>query len=188
MIRRTRLFAWFFLIVSIVGSAVSARAQAPVSTPDKGVIAYGFDVGVVFPDAQFENTLSLDGFGEYYLAPNVNVRGMFAWASPGVAGRTEDHFRQAKLLFGGAYHWRVGVLRPFAAGGAGAFFVRLKELGEADEDGEVRGGIYFGGGSDIVLNSASAIKVEFRWDQVSHPPGQSDASGATLSFGYKRYF
>ncbi|HEY6509871.1 MAG TPA: hypothetical protein VIY56_17735, partial [Vicinamibacterales bacterium] len=69
MTRRTRSSVWLLLIVSIVGSAVSARAQAPVPTPDKGVVAYGFDVGVVFPDDQFENTLTWDGFGEYYLTP-----------------------------------------------------------------------------------------------------------------------
>ncbi len=188
MTRRIHSSVWFLLVVSIVSSAVSARAQAPVNTPDKGVVAYGFDVGVVFPDDQFENTLTWDGYGEYYLTPRISVRGMFAWASPGFAGRTEDHFRQAKVLFGGAYNWNYKKLRPFAGGGAGAFFVRLKELGETDPDGESRGGFYVGGGSDVILNNESAIKVEWRWDQVSHPPGQPDASGATLTVGYKRYF
>ena len=64
-------------------------------------MGYGFDGGVLFPDEAFESTFTLDGFGEFYLTPRVSVRGMLAWASPGVDGRTEDHFRQVKLLFGG---------------------------------------------------------------------------------------
>lgn len=189
MTRRTRpSLVWSVLLVSIVGTAVSARAQVPATTPDKGVVAYGFDVGVVFPDDQFEHTLTLDGFGEYYVTPRISVRSMFSWASPGLSGRTEDHFRQAKLLFGGIYNWKYRTLRPFAGAGAGAYFVRLKELGSSDPEGESRGGFYFGGGTDVVLNSTSAIKVEWRWDQVSDPPGQPDASGATLTVGYKRYF
>ena len=57
-----------------------------------------------------------------------------------------------------------------------------------DPEGETRGGLFFGGGTDYILNDESAIKVELRWDIVSHPPGRPDASAATLTFGYKRFF
>jgi len=100
-------------------------AQSNVQTPDKGVVGYGVDVGVLFPDAAFENTLAIDGFGEYYVTPRVSIRGLIGFASPGVTGRTEDHFRQVKLLFSGTYNWPYGKWRPFAAVGAGAYFVRL---------------------------------------------------------------
>ena len=170
-------------------TAVLAQTQPDqVATPDKGVVAYGADVGVMFPDEQFENTLTFDAFGEYYVTPRVSVRGIFAWANPGFDGRTEDHFRQVKLLFGAAYNWRYKSLRPFAGGGAGAHFIRLKRDGETDPDGETRGGIFFGGGSDFIIDKESAIKVELRWDVISKPPGLPDASSASLTFGYKRFF
>jgi hypothetical protein len=105
-----------------------------------------------------------------------------------VDSRTEDHLRQVKLLFGANYNWRYKMLRPFAGGGAGAYFVRLKLDDNQDPEGESRGGIYFGGGSDFILNEESAIKAEFRWDAVSDPPGLPDASGATITVGYKRFF
>ena len=152
------------------------------------MIGYGFDGGVLFPDAQFESTFTLDGFGEFYLTPRISVRGMLAWSSPGVDGFTEDHFRQVKLLFGGNYNWIYKKWRPFGGGGAGAHFVRLKLDSQQDPEGESRGGIYFGGGTDYILNDESAIKVEFRWDFVSDPPGLPDASGQTLTIGYKRFF
>ena len=179
-----------FALTALAASTTDVLAQTPtpVSTPDKGVIAYGADVGVLFPDEQFESTLTFDAFGEYYVHPRVSVRGMFAWANPGVSNQTEDHYRQVKLLFGAAYNWRYKSLRPFAGGGAGAHFVRLKREDLTDPDGESRGGIYFGGGSDIVLTKESAIKVEIRWDVISSPPGLPDASSASLTFGYKRYF
>jgi hypothetical protein len=181
------------LAVALGALAVSstdalAQTQPSVTTPDKGVVGYGADVGVLFPDDQFESTVTFDAYGEYYLHPRVSVRGMFAWANPGVSNQTEDHYRQVKLLFGAAYNWRYKMLRPFAGGGGGAHFVRLKRDNAIDPDGESRGGIYFGGGSDFVLTNESAIKVEIRWDVVSKPPGLPDASSASLTFGYKRYF
>ena len=195
MIRSRRQFrsAVSILFVSALALVVAspARAQAPQvqrATPDKGVVGYGFDAGVLFPDAAFENTLTLDAFGEFYLTPRVSVRGMLAWASPGVTGRTEDHLRQVKLLFGGNYNWAYKRLRPFAGGGAGAYFVRLKLDARDDPEGESRGGLYFGGGTDYIIDDESAIKVELRWDVISDPPGLPDASGATLTVGYKRFF
>ena len=153
------------------------------------MIGYGVDGGVFFPDEAFESALTLDGYGEFYLTPRISVRGMLAWTNPGIDSRTGDHFRQVKLLFGGNYHWVYKSLRPFAGGGAGAHFVSLKiDDGLEDPEGETRGGIYFGGGSDIILNEESAIKVEFRWDLISHPPGLPDASGMALTVGYKRFF
>jgi hypothetical protein len=195
--RRTvkRVFKSAVPVLAVALSALAASAtdvlaqtQATVTTPDKGVVGYGADVGVLFPDEQFESTLTFDAYGEYYLHPRVSVRGMFAWANPGVSNQTEDHYRQVKLLFGAAYNWRYRMLRPFAGGGAGAHFVRLKRDNDIDPDGESRGGIYFGGGTDIILNNESAIKVEIRWDVISDPPGLPDASSASLTFGYKRYF
>jgi hypothetical protein len=176
------------LCVVALAAASPARAQAPRATPDRHLVGYGFDVGVLFPDESFENTLTVDGYGEFYLTPRVSVRGMLAWASPGVDGRTEDKYRQVKLLFGGNYNWAYKAWRPFAGGGAGAYFVRLKLDGREDPEGESRGGIYFGGGTDYIIDDESAIKVEFRWDVISDPPGLPDASGPSLTFGYKRFF
>jgi hypothetical protein len=178
----------FVALALTIAAASPAEAQTSRPTPDRHLIGYGVDGGVLFPDDDFESTFTLDGYGEFYLTPRVSVRGMAAWASPGIKGRTEDHFRQVKLLFGANYNVAYKRWRPFAGGGAGAYFVRLKLDGQEDPDGEKRGGIYFGGGSDFIIDDESAIKIEFRWDFVSDPPGQYDASGPSLTFGYKRFF
>ena len=44
-------------LLILLGMASEINAQTRVSTPDKGVIGYGADVGVLFPDEEFENTL-----------------------------------------------------------------------------------------------------------------------------------
>src|SRR5262245_33238917 len=106
MLRLTRLFATISLFSFL--TALPAYAQ----TPDKGLIGAGADFGVLFPDEQFEKTLTLDGFAEFYVTPRISIRGMLGWASPGFDGRTEDHFRQMKLLFNGVYNWEKGVWHP----------------------------------------------------------------------------
>jgi hypothetical protein len=165
-------------------NVLPARAQ----TPDTGLIGIGADIGVLFPDEAFENALTIDGYGEWYLTPRISLRGMLAWASPGFNGRTEDHFRQVKLLFNGVYNWEFGKWHPFATAGAGAYFVRQTFDDDDDPEGETRGGINFGGGVEYFTGSRSSIRGELRWDVVSDPPGLPDASGATLTIGYKTYF
>ena len=177
-----------FVAAFALAAPSPARAQTPRATPDRHVIGYGFDGGVLFPDAAFESTLTLDAYGEFYLTPRVSVRGMFVYANPGLDGEAEDHFKQVKLLFGANYNWAYKSWRPFVGGGAGAHFVGLKLDTIEDPEGETRGGIYFGGGGDYILNESSAIKIEFRWDLVSQPPGFPDASATSLTVGYKRFF
>lgn len=174
------------VLAALLSLAAATHAQAQI--PDTGLIAVGGDLGVLFPAEEFENTLAWDAFGEYFVTPRIGVRAMFAYASPGFQNRTEDHFRQSKLLFNGLYYWTYEKLRPFATAGAGFYFVREKIAGQTDPDGETRGGLNFGGGVEYVIGDGATIKGEARWDRVSHPPGLSDASGFTLTVGYKRYF
>jgi hypothetical protein len=152
------------------------------------MLALGADVGALFPDEVFEPALTLDGFAEWYATPRVSIRGLLAWASPGFDGRTEDHFRQVKLLFNGVYNWEFGVWHPFVTAGAGAYFVRLLLDDRPDPEGETRGGINFGGGIEYFTSRMTTIKGEARWDVVSHPPRQPDATGFTLTIGVKQYF
>jgi hypothetical protein len=170
------------------GMATPALSQTRVRTPDKGVIGYGVDAGVLFPDAAFENTLTFDGFGEYYVSPRVSIRALLAFANPGFANTNADTFRQTKLLFSGVYNWEKGSWRPFAQFGAGFYFVRQQFDIAPDPPGETRGGLNFGGGTEYLLNHESAVKIELRWDVVSHPFLLPDATGTSLTFGYKRYF
>jgi hypothetical protein len=163
-------------------------AQTRVRTPDTGVIGSGADAGVLFPNEAFENTFTWDGFGEYYVTPRLGIRGLLAFGSPGVPGRPEDHFRQVKLLFSGVYNWEKGSWRPFGQFGAGFYFVRQHIDATTDPPGETRGGLNFGGGAEYLLNHESAIKMELRWDIVSHPFLLPDATGVSLTVGYKRYF
>lgn len=168
-------------------------ALAPLSSslaqvPDKGLIGAGGDIGLFFPDNAFENTLTLDGFAEYYATPRMSGRVLLGWASPGFDNRTEDHFRQTRLLFNGVYNWERGTWHPYATAGAGFYFVRQILDGRTDPDGEVRGGINFGGGVEYFTNRTTTVKAEGRWDIVSHPPGLPDATGFTLTVGLKKYF
>ena len=66
----------------------------------------------------------------------------------------------------------------------------MRELLEdaADPDGETRGGINFGGGIEYFTGDMASVKVEGRWDVVSQPTGFPDATGFSLTVGYKRYF
>ncbi len=173
------------LALAIAVTTTPANAQ---TTPDAGVVGYGFDVGVLFPDATFENTLALEGHGEYYVRPRLAIRGLIGLANPGVSQLTENRLRQVKLLASAVYNWTYNDWRPFAAGGVGAYFVRLIRDGQTDPPGETRGGLHVGGGTEYVLSDQHAIKAEVRWDIVSHPSTFADATGATVTVGYKRYF
>jgi hypothetical protein len=178
--------AAFFFCLTLANPILAQTAR--VRTPDKGVIGYGVDAGVLFPDEAFENTFTFDGFGEYYVTPRVGIRALLAFANPGFSGTNEDKFRQTKLLFSGVYNWEKASWRPFAQFGAGFYFVRQQFDVEPDPPGETRGGLNFGGGTEYLLNNESAIKIELRWDIVSHPYTLPDATGTSLTFGYKRYF
>jgi hypothetical protein len=161
---------------------------ASAQTPDTGLIAVGADIGVLFPDEAFEKTFTFDAYGEYFLTPRISVRGMFAWANPGFENFTEDHYRQAKFLFNGLYNWDRQEWHPFVTAGAGAYFVRENLTGAFDPDSEVRGGLNFGGGAEYFVGDRASVKGEVRWDIVSQPPGLADATGFSLTIGYKRYF
>ena len=88
-----RLFAFFIFVVLVAAGPSAAQ------TPAAGQNAAGVDIGVFIPHEAFEKAFTVDGFGEHYFTRRVSVRGMLAWANPGVTNRTEDHFRQTKLLF-----------------------------------------------------------------------------------------
>lgn len=180
----TRLFRT--ICITAVLSSITVLPLA-AQTPNEGMVGVGADIGVFFPDEVFENAPTLDAFGEVYVTPRVSVRGLFAWTSPGLERRTEDHFRRFKLLFNGVYNWEFGVWHPFVTAGAGAYFVRLLLDGRTDPEGETRGGLNLGGGIEYFLNRLTTVKGELRWDIVSDPPGLPDASGASLTIGIKRY-
>ncbi len=173
------------LVVAFTMASTSAQAQ---TTPDTGVVGYGIDAGVLFPDGAFETTPALEGHGEYYVTPRLAIRGLLGFANPGASQLTGTRLRQIKLLASGVYNWTHNDWRPFVAGGVGAYFVRLLRDTQIDPPGETRGGLNFGGGTEYVLSDQHAIKAEIRWDVVSHPTGFPDATGATLTFGYKRFF
>jgi hypothetical protein len=177
----TRLF-----LIGLLSSLIPVPTSAQV--PDTGLIGAGASAGVLFPDEALEKTVTIDLFGEYYVTPRISVRGMFGWASPGFENRTEDHFRQVKLLFNGVYNWEFVEWHPFVTVGAGAYFVRELRDGLEDPDSETRGGINFGGGTEYFLTDLMTVKGEIRWDIVSHPTGFPDASGFAVTLGFKRYF
>ena len=165
-----------------------ATAPAAAQTLDRGTQAAGVSVGVLFPDQAFERAVALEGFGEYYVAPRISVRGLLGWANPSPDGRTEDHFRQMKLLFNGVYRWDRGPWDPYVTAGAGVYFLRQLFDNRDDPTRERRGGINLGGGVEYATSDVLSIKGEARWDMVSHPPGLPDATGLTVTLGFKRYF
>ena len=182
MRRSAHLICLAVLLVGFLTSSASAQS------PDKGSVAAGGDLGVFFPDEAFEKTFTIDGFGEYYVAPNISLRGLFAWANPGFENFTENKFRQVKLLFNGVYYWEYDKWLPYATAGAGFYFLRQLFENEPDPDSEVRGGLNFGVGTEYSLGGGGSVKGELRWDIVSQPAGFPDATGFALTFGYKRHF
>ena len=178
----TRLF-----ILAIALPFLFARAAA-AQTPDTGLIGAGASIGVFFPDEAQEKTITIDGQAEYYVTPRISVRGLLGWASPGFENRTEDHFRQVRLLFNGVYNWEYNEWHPYATAGAGVYFVRRLLDGRDDPDSETRGGINFGAGAEYFTSDRFSVKGELRFDIVSHPPGLPDASGFTFTIGIKQYF
>lgn len=180
----TRHFQLICMLALLAGNVLPASAQ----TPRDGQLAAGGDIGAFFPDDEFENSLTVDAIGEYYITPRFSGRAMLAWTSPGATGFTEDHYRQVRLVFNGVYNWERGVWHPYATAGAGFYFVRLLREGRPDPEGETRGGLNVGGGVEYFLNNRTTVKGELRWDVVSDPPGLPDATGVSLTFGMKRYF
>jgi len=183
MRRSTHLVCLAVLLIGFL--TTSAAAQTNV---EPGAIAVGGDIGVFFPDEEFEKTLAIDAFGEYYATPALSIRAMFAWANPGFENFTEDHFRQVKLLFNGVYYFRHDNWLPYVTAGAGAYFVRQTFDNAPDPDSETRGGLNFGVGTEYSLGGGASVKGELRWDIVSQPTGFSDATGVSLTIGYKRFF
>lgn len=183
MRRSAQLLCFAVLLTGFL--ATSAAAQSNI---EPGAIAAGGHIGVLFPDEAFEKTIALDAFGEYYATPNLSIRGLFGWASPGVENFTEDHFRQVKLLFNGIYYFKRDNWLPYVTAGAGAYFVRQLFENAPDPDSETRGGLNFGVGTEYSLGEGATVKGELRWDIVSQPAGFPDATGVSLMFGYKRYF
>jgi hypothetical protein len=181
MRRLTHLISVFTVVGVLLAAPLSAQTT-------QGQMAAGLDAGIFFPDEAFEKAVTIDAFGEYYATPHISVRGLFGWASPGFENFTENHFRQVRLLFNGVYSWSGDRWHPYATAGAGAYFLRQVFDNAEDPDSEVRGGLNFGGGLEWFLDKTSTIKGEMRFDLVSHPTGFPDATGLTVTFGYKRYF
>ena len=172
--------------VVLLGGFLTSSAAA--QSTQAGTIAAGGDLGVFFPDEAFEKTFTIDAFGEYYVVPNVSIRGFLGWAKPGFENFTEDKFRQTKLLFNGVYYWQHDKWLPYATAGAGFYFLRQLFENAPDPDSEVRGGLNIGFGTEYSLGAGASVKGELRWDIVSQPTGFPDATGVSLTFGYKRYF
>ena len=175
------------LVLAFSLSVLIATAAA-AQTPDTGLIGAGANIGAFFPDEDQEKAFTLDGHAEYYLTPRISIRGLLGWTRPGFENRTEDHFRQVRLLFGGVYNWEFVEWHPFVTAGAGAYFVRQTLDGRDDPDSETRGGIHLGGGVEYFTNDTTSVKLEGRFDIVSRPPGLPDATGFTITIGLKRYF
>lgn len=176
------------LCTAVLVSGVLATTASAQTSVEPGAIAAGADIGVFFPDEAFEKAITIDAFGEYYATPNLSVRALFGWANPGFENFTEDHFRQVKLLFNGVYYFRHDNWLPYVTAGAGAYFLRATFEDAPDPDSETRGGLNFGVGTEYSLGGGASVKGELRWDVVSQPTGFPDATGVSLTFGYKRYF
>ena len=166
MRRSTHLICLAVLLTGFL--ATSAAAQINV---EPGAIAAGGEFGVLFPDEEFEKTIAIDAFGEYYATPSLSIRALFGWASPGFENFTEDHFRQVKLLFNGVYYFQRDNWLPFVTAGAGAYFVRQLFEGAPDPDSETRGGINFGVGTEYHSATAGASKANCAGTSSASRPG-----------------
>jgi hypothetical protein len=162
-------------------------AQTRVRTPDKGVIGYGADAGVLFPDEEFENTFTSTGSASTTSPARERPRAVRV-CEPRAVGHQRRSLPAGEAPLLRRLQLGKRILAPVRAIRRRLLLRRLRLDATTDPPGETRGGLNFGGGTEYLLSNEAAIKVELRWDVVSHPFDLPDATGTTLTFGYKRYF
>ncbi|HSL21880.1 MAG TPA: outer membrane beta-barrel protein [Vicinamibacterales bacterium] len=174
------------LIVLLAG-AVSVPAAAQPRVPDAEMWAFGGDFGVFLPtEDALDNTLDLQGFGEYYLTPRTGVRMGLGWADPSF-GESDNSLRSVRLTIDVTYNWERGQTHPFAGIGLGVFFLQPKVNGNNVGESRNEAGFNLFGGLEYFTSRTVSVKGEARY-QIVGSDDLVDMHGLTLSVGLKKYF
>ena len=184
MVRR---FLGVLMIASCVAWPGVAAAQERV--PHTGTTAVGVDVGAFVPNEdQLDSALIFSVLLEYYLTPRVSVRTDFGLTDPGFGAESSDSLRQIPLRVDVNYNWERGKWHPFVGAGAGAYFLRFKDNGQAIGDTETKPGFNLGGGIEYFTGRTVALKGEARYHVIGNTRSGLDPSGVVLTAGLKKYW
>ena len=182
-----RRFLGVIMIVSCVAWPGVAVAQE--RAPHAGSTAVGVDVGAFLPmEGQLDNALVVNALLEYYLTPRVSLRTAFGLTDPGFGAESSDSLRQIPLRLDVNYNWERGKWHPFVGAGAGAYFLRFKDNGQAIGDTETKAGFNLGGGMEYFTGRTVALKGEARYHVIGNTRSGLDPSGFVVTAGLKKYW
>jgi opacity protein-like surface antigen len=175
------------VLVSCVLSAGVAAAQE--RAPHTGSTAVGVDVGAFLPrDAGLDPAPIVNVLLEYYFSPRVSVRTDFGVTNPGFSRESTDSLRQIPLRADLNYNWEGGKWHPFVGTGVGAYFIRLKDNGQAIGSTETKPGFNVGGGVEYFTSRTVSLKGEARYHLIGKTQSGQDPSGLVFTGGLKKYW
>ena len=180
-------FLGVFMLASCIAWPGVSAAQERV--PHTGSTAVGVDVGAFMPtESQLDSALVISALLEYYLTPRVSLRTEFGLTDPGFANESTDSLRQIPLRLDVNYNWERGKWHPFVGAGAGAYFLRFKDNGQAIGDTETKAGFNLGGGMEYFTGRTVALKGEARYHMIGNTRSGLDPSGFVVTAGLKKYW
>jgi opacity protein-like surface antigen len=181
-----RLLGVLVLVSCIISSGM---AWAQERAPHTGSTAVGVDAGVFIPkNTQLDSAPVVNALVEYYLTPRVSLRTMFGLTDPGFARESTDSLRQVPLRLDVNYNWEGGKWHPFVGAGAGAYFLRFKDNGQAIGDTETKLGFNVGGGLEYFTGRTVSLKGEARYHMIDDMRSGQDPSGFVVTGGLKKYW
>jgi len=184
MRERRGVVAVLFVMMSFLGARTTS---GQVRVPDRDMSAVTAEAGFFFPKEIFDTAAIVAGSYEFYLQPRTSIRGTLAWTDPNFE-RSGDSLRQIRLLFELVYNWERGKWHPFAAAGAGIYFLQHKFSGRSSGLSETKGGVNLGGGIEYFVHRTVVVKGEAGYSFVGQGDLPWSPSGFTLTGGIKKYF
>jgi outer membrane protein with beta-barrel domain len=177
--------------IIVLGSSVMSAgvAAAQERAPHTGSTAVGVDAGAFIPrDAALDPAPIVNVLLEYYLTPRVSVRTDFGVTNPGFSRESTDSLRQIPLRADLNYNWEGGKWHPFVGAGAGAYFLRFKDNGQAIGSTETKPGFDVGGGAEYFTGRTVSLKGEARYHLIARTQSGQDPSGLVFTAGLKKYW
>jgi hypothetical protein len=176
--------------VLILGAGImsSEVAVAQERSPHTGSTAVGIDAGAFVPvDDELDTGLVVNALLEYYVTPRFSLRTNFGLTNPGFARDPDASLRQLPLRLDANYNWERGKWHPFVGAGVGAYFLQIKNNGEAFGDSSTEPGFNLGGGVEYFTSRTVSIKGEARYHRIGDAQGVNP-SGMVFTGGLKKYF
>ena len=174
-------------LVALFVLTLASPAAAQRRVPDAEMWAFGADLGALLPtEDALDNTIDLQGFGEYYLTPRWGIRMALGWANPSF-GESDRSLREIRITADVTYNWERGQTHPFAGVGIGAFMLQPKRNGDDVGGSRNEAGMNLFGGLEYFTSRTVSVKGELRF-QIVGSDQVTDMHGLVLSIGLKKYF